>query len=815
MQPKSRAFHFRGYWYDEKKRTVSFSYAISFANREPLTFTEKIILPRAPKKLPESTVKKFLEPLHLMLGISYYKLYCPPKMSLPFALSPDQAEFWNTVYRKGLGEFLYRNKLRPDQIAKFPHAKVRRETPASFPRSEKMLLGIGGGKDSIVAAELLRSFDVTSFAVETQRKDAVVSDVIRKIGNPSLHIQRKLDPQIFAAHPGSYNGHIPISAIYAFLGLFSAALYGYRYIVVGNEQSANFGNMRYRGMEINHQWSKSSEFESMLQEYTRKYITADISYFSLLRQFYEIRIAEMFAKHGKYHYLFSSCNIGFKIAREKNGKRWCGECPKCAFVFLILAPFLPKEKVIGIFKKNLLDDPKLLPLYKNTLGFGTFKPFDCVGTFEEAQVALAMASKKFKDTLIVKTFLPKIKHREKLIETVFRTTHAPTLPTPFRFLGIKNIYVLGYGTEGKETKRYLKKKYPGIRIGIGDEKLDRRYLEKQADYDLIIKTPGIPKERVTGAYTTATNIFFSQNKNFTIGVTGTKGKSTTVSLIYAMLEAAGKKTKLIGNIGNPMLVSLAQKNDPKNIFVIELSSYMLDDIEYSPNIALLLNLFPDHMTYHGSLEKYYAAKQNIFKYQGPKDIALRAPFTERIPLKISEIPLLGQHNIYNIRAAIHVVRHLGVSDSAIRSAIKKFKPLPHRLENIGTFKKITFYDDAISTTPDSTIMAIRTLKKVDTILLGGEDRGYDFKALEKTLRSYKIRNIVLFPDTGKRMLKSRKGFTLLQTKSMEEAVTFAFKHTRAGSICLLSTASPSYSLWKNFIAKGNEFKKFARSLGSR
>jgi UDP-N-acetylmuramoylalanine--D-glutamate ligase len=297
-------------------------------------------------------------------------------------------------------------------------------------------------------------------------------------------------------------------------------------------------------------------------------------------------------------------------------------------------------------------------------------------------------------------------------------------------------------------------------------------------------------------------------------VTGSKGKSTTVSLIFEILEAAGKKVRLIGNIGKPMLEAMLGKIDPKEIFVIELSSYMLEDIEYSPNIAVMTNLFPEHMDYHQGVENYYTAKQNIFKFQKAGDHVVALPFKEKIPLNKSEIQLLGEHNLQNIKAAVKVARILNISDSTIKIAIKNFKPLPHRLEFVGEVKGIKFYDDAISTTPESTIAAIKALKNIGTIFLGGEDRGYDFRELEKTLRKYKIKNIVLFPDSGKRMLKSRKGFNILETRSMKAAAKFAFENTEKGKICLLSAASPSYSLWKNFEEKGNEFRDSVEKFNS-
>jgi UDP-N-acetylmuramoylalanine--D-glutamate ligase len=810
MKFKPKTFNFCGHKVDYRKHQIIFNYRLEFSNHDSLEFTETITCPGKWQKISPWALEKFLQPLELILGISYYRLYCPPKIKTSFGLSREQAEFWNTVYQKGLGEFCYRNKINPSDLAKFPHAKIQ-TTAARFNVQNCVLLGIGGGKDSIVAAELLRGKNFSSFIVETQRPDEVSVEVAKKISQPILKIQRQLDPKIFVQHEGAYNGHVPISAIWAFLGLLSAALYDYQYFVVGNEHSSNFGNLEYLGQVINHQWSKSVEFEKMFQEYTRRFITPDITYFSLLRQFYEIRIAKMFAAHKKYFSVFSSCNKNFRAAKDRPASLWCGECPKCAFVFLMLASFLSKKDLLGIFKKNLFDQENLLPLFCDLLGLGDLKPFDCVGTFEEARTALVLAAKKYPNSLVIKKFLSSIKKKKDDFDKVFKIIAAPTTPTPFRFLGLEKICLLGYGREGQVTEKYLKKNYPHLKIGVLDQTIDKDYLVKQGQYELAVKTPGIPMGKVTIPYVTATNLFLSQTKNFVIGVTGSKGKSTTVSLIYKILKTAGKKVRLIGNIGLPMLEVLLGRVDPEEIFVVELSSYMLEDVEYSPNVAVLLNLFPEHMNYHGCVEKYYQAKKNIFKFQKPGDVALRPPFNEGIPLSAKDIPLFGAHNRRNIQAAIAIARVLKISDAVIKKAIKNFQPLPHRLEFVGEFKGIKFYDDAISTTPESTIAALETLKGVETIFLGGEDRGYDFSELEKKLRAIKIKNIVLFPESGRRILKSRKGFNVLETKSMKKAVEFAFRYTPKGKTCLLSTASPSYSIWKNFEEKGDLFQKFVRN----
>ncbi|MDO9230864.1 MAG: UDP-N-acetylmuramoyl-L-alanine--D-glutamate ligase [bacterium] len=833
MKPKAKSFEFVLYKIDPKNRKVFFNYKIEFANREPLIFEEAIIFP-APfslKNIPPKSLNELFSNLHLILGISYYKLYCPPKIKLNISLSKKQADFWNTIYRKGLGEFFYVNKIDFRKLVKFPYDKKANPTPFNFPRSDRVLLGIGGGKDSVVAAEILKEnkIDFTAMAIKMQKKSFVVDEIVQKIGIGSLTIERYLDEKIFQKNDDVYGGHIPISVVFAFLGYALAVLYDYSYVIVANEYSSNFGNIKYLGENINHQWSKSSGFEEIFQNYTREFLSPQITYFSLLRPFYEIRIVEMFSQYKKYFPIFTSCNRNFFIEKERPKTLWCGECPKCAFAFSMLSAFLKKEEVVKIFGKNLFEEEKLIPIFADISGFGKMKPFDCVGTFDEVRASFFLAQKNFSDSLVLKTFLNKIKNPEKLVEKVLKTGDS-LMPAKFKFLGVKNVLLLGFGKEGEVTKKYIEKFHPKIEIGISDKSDGKNYLKKQESFDLAVKTPGIPKRFMTIPYTTATNMFFSQVKNMTIGVTGSKGKSTTASLIYAILKEAGKKVRLVGNIGSPMLETLLKPINKDEIFVIELSSYQLDDIEYSPNISVMTNLFPEHMNYHGDEKKYYEAKSNIVKFQKPEDYfiynakdkrikklasnskAKTIPFNNISSFKDVSHSLLGQHNQENIKTAIAVANIFKIPQKTIKSAIEKFQPLPHRLELVGEFQGIRFYDDAISTTPQSTIAALQAIPNVKTIFLGGEDRGYDFSQLEKQLRKYKIENIVLFPDSGKRILKSKKNFRVFGTKSMEKAVEFAYKYTPKGSVCLLSTASPSYSLWKNFEEKGDEFKKAIKKL---
>ena len=412
----------------------------------------------------------------------------------------------------------------------------------------------------------------------------------------------------------------------------------------------------------------------------------------------------------------------------------------------------------------------------------------------------------------------------------------------------KKILILGFGVEGQATLRFLKHFFPNkpeSEIGIADAKDGPDYLDKQKNFDLVIKSPGIPRKLVSRPYTTATNLFFANTKSTIIGITGSKGKSTTTSLIYQILKKAEKDAVLLGNIGTPMLDELAKGEPEGRISVCELSSYQCEDLQYSPHISLFVSFFPDHMDYHGSLEDYWLAKRNLVANSTASDffiynsdysklsaLALELgaltsdtkpeiiPFSNELPFPASEIPLLGKHNIDNVRGAYSVAKILGIPDEIIRKAVREFESLPHRIQFVGEFRKILFYDDAISTTPESAIAAIDALeragKKVGTIFLGGKDRGYDFSELPKKLVASGIKNAVLFPESGKiileqlRKIPGGESIKTFEATDMKSAVEFAYSNTPAGTACLLSTASPSYSLWKNFEEKGDEFQKFVR-----
>ncbi|MSR87228.1 UDP-N-acetylmuramoyl-L-alanine--D-glutamate ligase [Candidatus Peribacteria bacterium] len=426
----------------------------------------------------------------------------------------------------------------------------------------------------------------------------------------------------------------------------------------------------------------------------------------------------------------------------------------------------------------------------------------------------------------------------------------------------KKICILGYGKEGQAMLKAIEKYAPSAEVTIADKdpetcntqhttQLGSDYLKKLQRFDIIIKSPGIPHQAefdaVKGKVTSSTQIFLDSIADTgarVVGVTGSKGKSTTSSLIFEMLKASGEDVFLIGNIGEPAISHLGDAKPgeyrgdrSRTIFVMEMSSYQLADLTVSPPIAVLTSFFPEHLDYHGSLEAYKEAKKHISQFQ-PKDgvilysassddaleIAKESPGThipfspDECPLPISDTHLLGDHNRSNIAAAWKVGIRLGVPNEVMLKVIREFKGLPHRLQSLGVHHGIEWIDDAISTTPESTIAALDALgDRVETIILGGQDRGNDFTELAKRLKTSAVKTVILFPGSGPRIRKSleevKSTTKIIEAKSMETAVKAAKdnlatrKPQPVTPIVLLSTASPSYNMFKNFEEKGEAFAK--------
>ncbi len=420
----------------------------------------------------------------------------------------------------------------------------------------------------------------------------------------------------------------------------------------------------------------------------------------------------------------------------------------------------------------------------------------------------------------------------------------------------KTVCVLGYGREGKAMVEALEKHAPQCEITIADQnekliidngklrtQLGSDWLKDLNKFDVVIKSPGITPHALSQfsilnfQLTSSTQIFLdtiADRGAVTIGVTGSKGKSTTSSLIYTILRTANKDAILTGNIGEP---SIAHLDDVKTgtIIVMEMSSYQLMNLTNSPHIAVITSFFPEHLDYHGSEEAYLEAKKHITRYQQADDLVFfndtmkgsieiakegdgrKIPFSaDDCPIDLSETRFIGDHNRSNIAAACMVAASLGVDGKTALDAVRRFTPLPHRLQSLGVHHGIEWIDDAISTTPESAIAALDALgDRVRVMILGGQDRGYNFTSLANRIKESSIELILLFPGSGPRIREAliAAGATaeLIDVDSMDKAVekTSGQKLEASGftPIVLLSTASPSYGMFKNFEEKGDEFRR--------
>ena len=332
--------------------------------------------------------KKLLDLTAIVLGVSYFKLKAPLEICAPnIALTEAERAFVIDVYENGLGEFYARNNLKRFGRLSIsaPHDA---EAPAPVSLPDRALLPIGGGKDSLVSVELLEaaSIDFTPFAVNP--KGPIVSSV-DTIGREPLYVTRTLDKEMIrlGKEPGYYNGHVPSTAINSMIASLCALLFGYNRIVLSNERSASEGNVVFDGRETNHQYSKSLDFERRIAAILARTTGGALAYFSLLRPYSEARIAALFAREKRYDRVFSSCNRNFRLDGN-DGPLWCGECPKCHFVFLIFAPVMDKDRLVSIFGQNLLDKPDHEASFRELTGLAGQKPWECVGEILEAAACL-------------------------------------------------------------------------------------------------------------------------------------------------------------------------------------------------------------------------------------------------------------------------------------------------------------------------------------------------------------------------------------------------------------------------------------------
>jgi UDP-N-acetyl-alpha-D-muramoyl-L-alanyl-L-glutamate epimerase len=395
MTTPNSAFIFKDFSLDSAAKQARFVYAYEGGQsfEEILTFDTPAELVETPE------IRQLLFDLHIALGMSYWKAYVPKEIRVESGeLTSEDAAFWNTVYTKGLGEFFYQNQIDFRDLVNFP--SIPESDAAQIPQSSsadeehkssrlpRTLVPLGGGKDSLTTVMLLEKMQIP-FETVALGEYAVVEKQVKILGTTHHRVHRQIDPALFELNKGdAYNGHVPISVIYALTSLLIAAWNQHRAVVLSNEASANVGNVEYLGEEVNHQWSKSFEFETLLREHLARH-RVNIDFFSLLRPLNEYAIAELFAQtFEKWKGTFTSCNRNFTQAKQQQTEEteqafWCGECPKCLFVFTMLGAWINKPQLVEATGINPWENAKNEQLLKELLGLENIKPFECVGTPEE------------------------------------------------------------------------------------------------------------------------------------------------------------------------------------------------------------------------------------------------------------------------------------------------------------------------------------------------------------------------------------------------------------------------------------------------
>ena len=400
---RSRSFTFGSYTIETERSCVSFTYHIEFFNGKVKTYTDQLFLedvsPDQWETVPNSILEPTLQALLLVIGINYWSVFPTSDIRIEhFSLTREQAEFWNTLYLHGLGEYFFDMKMDFRGLIAFPYddaASTPNPSPLSTTTSRALLLN-GAGKDSVLSAELLKAAG-TEFDFFAFRPTLAHERITKLVGAKTIRAYRRRDQRIKTI--GSVFGistAYPSVSTFTFIAVLLAELLGYDSIIFSNERSADIGNIDYLGLEVNHQWCKSSHAEKLTNDYIQKYITPSISTYSLLREFSELEIVRRFVQYPQYLDYVTSCNCYFGFSRfEQRFLRtpyWCRECPKCVFLFACFAAFLSKKEVVRIFGADLYKRKRLSKLIKRILGIEGFKPLDCVGEPEEMILAMHLAS---------------------------------------------------------------------------------------------------------------------------------------------------------------------------------------------------------------------------------------------------------------------------------------------------------------------------------------------------------------------------------------------------------------------------------------
>jgi hypothetical protein len=430
-------FVFEDYRYDPAESSLSLCYGYPGGPR----FEEQLIFDFVPRQLSPAAgevLDRIFRLILLLSGVSYYKAFIPKVLTCrAFELDERTAEFLQKFYEKGLAEFAFRNGVSLRGHLRFQSSSAPAPTPITVDLPRRTCVPVGGGKDSIVTIECLRRGREPAMLFSLGDAEPIAA-CIAAARLPFMRVYRRLDAGLLQLNEaGALNGHVPITGILSAIALAGAVMSGCNALAMSNEHSASAPNLSLDSGEINHQYSKSLEFERDFAQYVEDFISPSISYFSLLRPLSEIEIARRFAKHREYFGVFRSCNTAFRQAREARGRHWCCNCPKCRFVFLALSPFVAKPDLIEILGCNLLDDETQRDGFAELCGLRAIKPFECVGeTHESASVMSYLADHPdWRDDRVVRRLngeFPLLRHSGPTeFGALFEVRHPHRVPAPY------------------------------------------------------------------------------------------------------------------------------------------------------------------------------------------------------------------------------------------------------------------------------------------------------------------------------------------------------------------------------------------------
>ena len=424
--------------FDETTGTAVFGYALD----DDLFFSETYVFPSATEPMEpnrRAALDRALLLLAVTAGVSYYKAAAPKIISVEIGgLTSHEQHFFEALYTDGLGEFYFKNQINPTDRIEWRTSYATGVNADNLDLTNRALIAVGGGKDSCVTIEAVRSLE-TDILLASINDARPIRDCMDAADLSSINVKRSISKTLVELNDqGALNGHVPVTAIASMALVILAIIKDCNAVVLSNERSASVGNLQWQDREINHQWAKSLAAEQLMADIVKRSVAADLDYFSMLRPFSELDVSRQFATTSRYDDSFTSCNKAFRIDESKRLERWCCDCPKCRFVFLALATAMSPQRLQSIFGKDLLEDETQFGGFEALCGWNATKPFECVGEVEESIAAFQLlgASDHWRDHLVVRhmnnVVFPQMSIPPDLFDQVLTPSSKHCIPARFQ-----------------------------------------------------------------------------------------------------------------------------------------------------------------------------------------------------------------------------------------------------------------------------------------------------------------------------------------------------------------------------------------------